>query len=142
MSGVRINRSLTIPDHEIDYRFTTSGGPGGQHANKASTRVELLWNVTASQTLGLRQRQRILGALRNRIDKDGNLRLTSDRHRSQMQNRSDVTERFRALIHDALIPAKPRVRTGPTRAAKERRLQDKKRRSQTKRARTVRLDDL
>ena len=142
MSGIRINRSLTIPGHEVEYRFTTSGGPGGQHANKASTRVVLLWNVTRSEALGPRQRQRILGALRTRIDKEGNLRLTSDRHRSQMQNRNDVTERFRALIHDALIPPKARVATGPTKASKERRLQAKKRRGATKRARTVRPDDL
>ena len=142
MSGIKINRSLVVPDQEVEYRFTTSGGPGGQHANKASTRVELLWNVTESQVLGPRQRQRIVGALRNRIDKEGNLRLSSDRHRSQMQNRNDVTDRFRTLIHDALIPPKPRIRTGPSRAAKERRLQDKKKRSATKQARQIRLDDV
>lgn len=142
MSGIQINRSLIVPHQEVEYRFTTSGGPGGQHANKASTRVELNWNVNTSAVLGPRQRQRILGALRNRIDKEGNLRLTSDRHRSQMQNRNDVTDRFRKLVHDALIPPKQRVRTGPSRAAKERRLQEKKRRSATKQARKVQLDDL
>lgn len=142
MSGVSINRSLIVPSHEIEYRFTTSGGPGGQHANKASTRVELIWNVTESQVLGPRQRQRIMGALRNRIDKEGNLRLSSDRHRSQMQNRNDVTERFRRLVRDALVPPKRRIATGPSQAAKERRLQDKKRRSATKRSRKVAPDDL
>ena len=142
MSGIQINRSLIVPDQEVEYRFTTSGGPGGQHANKAATRVELNWNVNTSAVLGPRQRQRILGALRNRIDKEGNLRLTSDRHRSQMQNRNDVTDRFRRLVHDALIPPKQRVRTGPSRAAKERRLQEKKRRSATKQARKVQFDDL
>ncbi len=142
MSGIKINRSLIVPDQEVEYRFTTSGGPGGQHANKASTRVELSWNVEESAVLGPRQRQRVLGALRNRIDKEGNLRLTSDRHRSQMQNRKDVTERFRKLVHTALTPPKQRIRTGPSRAAKERRLQEKKRRSATKQARKVRLEDL
>lgn len=141
MSGIKINRSLTIPDHEVEYRFTTSGGPGGQHANKASTRVVLLWNVMRSESLGPRQRQRILGALRTRIDKEGNLRLAGDRHRSQMQNRNDVTERFRTLLHDALIPPKARVGTRPTKASKERRLQSKKRRSETKRARKFRPED-
>lgn len=142
MSGIKINRSLIVPDQEVEYRFTTSGGPGGQHANKASTRVELNWNVTESAVLGPRQRQRILGALRNRIDKEGNLRLTSDRRRSQMQNRTDVTERFRKLVHDALIPPKQRIRTGPSRAAKERRLEAKRRRSATKRTRQIRPGDL
>lgn len=133
---------MTVPDHEIEYRFTTSGGPGGQHANKASTRVELTWNVTASQVLGPRQKQRILGALRNRIDKEGNLRLSSDRHRSQLQNRNNATERFRKLVADALVPPKRRVATGPTQAAKERRLKEKKKRSAIKQARKVTRDDL
>ena len=142
MSGIRINRSLIVPDQEIDFRFSPSGGPGGQHANKASTRAELSWNVARSSVLGPRQRQRITGSLRNRIDKDGTLRLSSDRYRSQLQNRNDVTERFRKLVHDALIPRKARVRTGPSQAAKERRLEDKKRRSAVKQARKVRLDDV
>lgn len=142
MSGIRINRSLIVPDQEIELRFTPSGGPGGQHANKASTRVELSWNVPNSPVLGPRQRQRITGALRNRMDKDGTLRLSSDRYRSQLQNRNDVTERFRKLVHEALIPRKTRVPSGPSHAAKERRLQDKKRRSAVKRARKVGLDDI
>lgn len=142
MAGIRINRSVTIPDHEIELTFSPSGGPGGQHANKASTRAELVWNVEASEALGPRQRQRVLGALRNRIDGSGRLRLTSDRHRSQMQNRNDVIERFAALVAQALVPAKPRVGTKPSRAAKERRLQEKKRRGEIKRGRRVRPEDL
>ncbi len=141
MGGIRINRSVTIPEHEVEYRFSASGGPGGQHANKAATRAELVWNVSSSEALGPRQRQRVLGSLRHRIDSAGNLRLASDRQRSQMQNRNDVTERFRTLVRDALVPPKPRVDTKPTRASKERRLTEKRKRSDTKQRRKVRFDD-
>ena len=142
MDDVKINRSLTIPGAELELRFSPSGGPGGQHANKAATRAELTWNVNDSQVLGPRQRQRLQGALRHRIDSSGNLRLTSDRNRSQMQNRNDATERFARLVRDALRPTKARVETKPSRASKERRLEQKKKRSQTKQNRRVRLGDL
>jgi ribosome-associated protein len=141
MSGIRINRSLLIPDHEIELRFSPSGGPGGQHANKAATRAELVWNLYSSTSLGPRQRQKIEGALRNRIDSAGNIRISSDRNRSQLQNRNDAVDRFRRLLLSALTPAKPRVDTKPTRASKERRLQEKKKRASVKRARRARPDD-
>ncbi|MDP9067651.1 MAG: aminoacyl-tRNA hydrolase [Actinomycetota bacterium] len=141
MSGIKINRSLTVPDQEIEFRFTTSGGPGGQHANKASTRVELIWNVSRSAVLGPRQRQRLLHGLRHRVDASGNLRLASDRNRSQMQNRNEAIERFRTLVSAALIPPKKRVETKPTKAAREKRLIEKKQRSEVKQKRKVRLDD-
>ena len=141
MGGIRVNRSVTIPEHEIEFGFSPSGGPGGQHANKAATRVELVWDVGASSALGPRQRQRVLGALRHRIDSSGRLRLTSDRHRSQLQNRKDVVERLTALVADALVPPKARIGTKPTRASSERRIQQKKRRSEIKRKRSIRPDD-
>ena len=142
MASIRINRNLEIPEHELEFRFTPSGGPGGQHANKAATRVELVWNVAGSPSLGPRQRQRLMGALRNRIDGSGNLRLASDRQRSQMQNRHDVIERFQTLIRRSLVPPKKRVGTKPSKASKERRLAAKKHRSDIKKNRKVRPDDL
>lgn len=142
MSAIRINRNLEIPEHELEFRFTPSGGPGGQHANKAATRVELVWNIADSSALGPRQRQRLMTTLRNRIDGNGNLRLASDRQRSQMQNRHDVVDRFATLIRRSLVPPKKRVETKPSRAAKEKRLAQKKHRSDVKKNRKVRLDDL
>lgn len=142
MDEIKINRSLKIPAAELELRFSPSGGPGGQHANKAATRAELSWNVNESQVLGPRQRQKLQGALRHRLDSSGTLRLTSDRNRSQMQNRNDVIERFAKLVADALRPTKHRVETKPSRASKERRLAQKKRRSETKQNRRVRLGDL
>jgi ribosome-associated protein len=142
MSGVRVNRSLLIPEDEIHLEFTTSGGPGGQHANKSSTRAVLVWNVDASRALGPRQRARIKGKLRHRIDSSGNLRLSSDAYRSQLRNREAVRERLRALVEAALRPEKKRIGTAPTRSSQESRLKSKRLRSGVKKARAKpRLDD-
>jgi ribosome-associated protein len=133
--SVRVNKRLTIPGSEIDLTFSPSGGPGGQHANRSSTRAELAWNVAASEVLGPRQRARIMERLGRRIDANGVLRLTSDAHRSQLRNRKDVLDRLGRLVADALRPIRSRVPTAPTKAAKERRLQEKRRRSEVKRLR-------
>lgn len=132
---VRVNKRLTIPASEIAFTFSPSGGPGGQHANRSSTRVELAWNVVASEVLGPRQRARIMERLDRRIDANGMLRITSDAHRSQLRNRKDALDRLGRLVADALRPPKSRVPTAPTKSAKERRLQDKRKRSDIKRLR-------
>jgi ribosome-associated protein len=132
---VRINSHLVIPSHELRLTHATSGGPGGQHANKVATRVDLRWDVASSPSLGPRQRARVMQGLRGRIDGAGVLRLSSDRHRSQLRNREDVLDRLAALVASALKPPKKRVATAPSAGAKERRLQAKKRRSAIKRAR-------
>ncbi len=140
--GVRVSRSLVIPEDEIRLEFTTSGGPGGQHANKSSTRAVLVWNVDSSRVLGPRQRARVKGKLRHRIDTAGNLRLSSDAHRSQLRNREAVRERLATIVEAALRPEKKRIGTKPTRSSKESRLASKKARSEIKRARQApRLDD-
>jgi ribosome-associated protein len=139
--SVRVNRSLEIPDDELEFTFSTSSGPGGQHANKAATRVDVAWNVAASRVLGPRQRDRIRSRLGRRIDSVGVLRLSSSRFRSQLRNRADVTERLAGLVAEALRPEKKRVVTRPTRASVERRLRAKKQRSATKQGRRARPDD-
>jgi ribosome-associated protein len=140
--GVRVSRSLSIPEDEIRLEFTTSGGPGGQHANKSATRAVLVWNVESSRALGPRQRARLKGKLRHRIDSAGNLRLSSDAHRSQLRNREAVRERLATMVEAALRPEKKRIDTKPTRSSKENRLATKKARSEIKRARAKpRLDD-
>ena len=135
MTDIRVGRSLNVPDSELRFSFSTSSGPGGQHANKVATRVTLEWNVDESRALGPRQQARIKTALRNRIDSAGVLRLSSDRYRSQIRNRDDVVGRFRRLIGDALRPRKARVRTQPTKSSVERRLRAKRRRGDLKRSR-------
>jgi ribosome-associated protein len=135
VSDIPVARGVRIPEHEIEFKFTTSGGPGGQHANRSATRVELSWNVDRTRALDARQRERVRAGLRHRIDSSGVLRLTSDRHRSQLRNRDDVTRRLASLVADALQIRARRLPTAPTAAAGQRRLQSKRRRSATKRLR-------
>lgn len=132
---LEIAPELTLPRGELTYRATRAGGPGGQHVNTSSTRVELWWDVAASPSLSEAQRARLLEKLASRLDAAGRLRLVSAGTRSQAQNRDEVTDRFRALIARALVVPKPRRKTKPTRASKEARLEQKKRRGAVKRMR-------
>jgi ribosome-associated protein len=133
--GVRVSRSVTIPDSELEFRYVRSGGPGGQHANKTSTKVELSWNVADSEALGPRQRSRLLENLGGRLEASGTLRLRSDKHRSQLRNKEDVIARLQALVSEALKVRKGRVATRPSKAAQNKRLDQKRRRSEVKQAR-------
>ena len=136
MAGeLKVTRSVTIPATELEFTFLPSGGPGGQHANRSSTKVVLAWDVGASRALGPRQKQRVHTALRSRIDSGGVLRLSSDKYRSQLRNREDVTRRLGELVARALRPVKKRTATAPTAAARARRLKEKRVRSQIKKAR-------
>lgn len=133
--AVHITDALSIPLSELRFRFARSSGPGGQHANRSATQVELLFDVAGSPSLSEAQRQLILEKLKPYIDKEGTLHLVSQTYRSQLRNREEVVERFRRLLRAALQVPKPRLPTRPTRAARERRLRAKRRRSEIKRLR-------
>jgi ribosome-associated protein len=135
-----IDASLAIPVSELKFRFTQSSGPGGQHVNKAATQVELLFDVARSPSLNEAERRRILQALARFIDGTGILHLTSQSTRSQLRNRQDVTERFQALLRQALKRRKKRRPTKPTADSREQRLEEKKRRSAVKRSRRTPQD--
>jgi ribosome-associated protein len=132
---LEITSNLHLPFSELEYRASRSGGPGGQHVNTSSTRIELWWDVTQSPTLTPEQRDLLLTRLAARLDAGGRLRLVSSGSRSQLRNREDVTERLRTLVAAALVPPKKRKRTVPTRAAKAARLEAKRRRGATKQQR-------
>lgn len=132
---LEIDEALRIPRAELTYRATRSGGPGGQHVNTSSTRVELTWDLAGSPSLTDEQRNRLLTRLAHRLDSAGVLRLTASRSRSQFRNREEVTERFRTLVAEGLKEPKRRRPTRPTRASKEARLRAKRRRSEIKRRR-------
>ena len=132
----------TVPERELRFRASRAGGPGGQHVNRVSTRVEVRWNVLRSPTLSPRQRELLLEKLSSRIDGKGELRVTSDQTRSQLQNKLAAIERLNVLVRDALYEPPPRKKTHPPRASKERRLQEKRRRSLTKQnRRPPKIDD-
>ena len=126
---MRVGRSLTIPLDELDWRFTASGGPGGQHANTANTRAELRFDIESSPSLGPRQRARLIGRY------GPVLRVVSSTHRSQLRNRHDAVERLTNMLADGLRIQTVRRPTGPSRGAVERRLDDKRKRSDAKRTR-------
>ena len=132
---IRVNRHVSIPHDEISFTFMPSGGPGGQHANRSSTKVVLEWNVESSRALGPRQKQKVQSALRSRIDASGVIRLSSDRHRSQMRNREDVVKRLADLVARSLRPVKHRTPTKPTASSRDRRIREKKHRGDIKRGR-------
>jgi ribosome-associated protein len=124
-----------IPVSELSFRFSRSSGPGGQHVNRTETRVELLFDLASSPSLSEYQRTRALQNLAPYLDKRGVLHLVSQSSRSQLRNREEVVERFRALMREALKTPRKRRATQPSKAARERRLQEKKRRGDTKRSR-------
>jgi ribosome-associated protein len=133
---IRIGAQLTIPRAELTFRATRSAGPGGQHVNTSSTRVELLWDVAGSPSLEEAQRALLLDRLGRRVDSRGVLRLVEARSRSQHQNREAAVERFTALLEAALKPRRVRKKTRPPASLREERLREKKRRSEVKRGRS------
>jgi ribosome-associated protein len=126
---------LRLPLGELDYRASRSGGPGGQHVNTSSTRVEVWWDVAASPSLSEEQRARLLTRLASRLDSSGRLRLVSSGSRSQLRNREDATARLQEVVAEALRVPKRRRPTRPTKASKTARLEAKRRRSSIKRER-------
>ena len=128
---------LEIPDGELEFVASRSGGPGGQNVNKVSSRVTLRFNVERSSALNSEQRIRIQRKLASRINKDGVLQVNAQRTRSQDLNRTDAVERFGELLRAALREDKARIRTGATRGSKEERLREKRKRTEVKRARAI-----
>ena len=130
-----VNDALAIPRAELSYQASRAGGPGGQHVNTSSTRIEVRWDVAGSPALSDAQRAQLLSRLAARLDSSGQLRLVAAGSRSQLRNREEVTERLRAVVAEALKVRKSRRRTKVPRAAKERRLDMKKKRGDVKRMR-------
>jgi len=126
---LRVNRSCAIALRELTWKFTASGGPGGQHANTANTKAELQFDIEESPSLGPRQRARLLEKL------GPSVRVASSERRSQLQNRELALERLRTMLGEALAIERPRVATKPSRTAKVKRVESKRRHSEIKRGR-------
>jgi ribosome-associated protein len=132
---LRVRGSVVIPETELTWRFSRSSGPGGQSVNTADSRVELLWDVLGTEVLHPAQKQRAAERLGPRLV-DGVLTVAASEHRSQYRNRLAAEERLVALVAESIAPPpRPRRPTRPTRGSIERRITDKKRRSQTKKHR-------
>ncbi len=127
--SIRVTRSVLLPLSEVELRFSRSSGPGGQHANTSATRVEATLDVERSQALTDAQKRRVIARA------GPVLRAVAQDERSQLRNRELAVERLVATLREALRVQRPRVPTKPTTAARERRLEQKRRRSELKRLR-------
>lgn len=137
---IQITPQIIIPDHEIDLEFVRASGPGGQNVNKVSTAVQLRFDVANSPSLPDPVRERLSELAGGRITNDGVLVINARRYRTQVRNRQDAVERFVELIREATIKPQQRKRTKPSRAARRKRLEDKRRHSEKKRHRRLRPD--
>ncbi len=129
---LEISPELALPDAELSFTASRSGGPGGQNVNKVATRVTVAFALARSAVLSDEQKARVRERLASRISRDGVLRVVAQRHRTQAANRRAALERLAELLRSALEVETPRVATRPSRAAKERRVTEKKLRSLVK----------
>lgn len=138
---VQILDDLDIPEAELSFTTSRSSGPGGQNVNKVNTRVTLLFDVDKSPSLSPQQRELLRLRLPGRINRDGVLRVVSQRHRTQSANRETAVRRFAGLLQEALVEAPERMPASLPDAAKEKRLEAKRRRSRVKRERAFEFED-
>ena len=130
-----VNARVSVPRHELEFRASRAGGPGGQHVNTSSTRIELTWNVERTTALSEAERARVKEKLAAKLDGEGTLRVVASEMRSQSQNRERAVERFADLLRRALTVQKARRKTKPHRGAVEERLREKKKKSERKKDR-------
>ncbi len=133
--AIRITHTVAIPRSELIVRATRSGGPGGQHVNTSSTRIEITWDVIRTRALSDDERTRVLARLGSRVSDEGTVRVVASDSRSQRQNRERAETRLSDLIRRALAVPKARKRTRVPRGAVEARLEDKRRLRERKRRR-------
>lgn len=132
--GLRVTASLLIPESELTWRFSASGGPGGQHANTSNTRAEVVWDIANSPSLRDTHRERLLARLGEEV------RVAADDERSQLRNRNLARQRLAQKVRESLHVPRTRRATKPTKGSVERRLQAKTRTSQVKAQRRGRPD--
>jgi ribosome-associated protein len=141
MRPLTVSRKLVVPPHELKWRFSRSSGPGGQSVNTSDSRVELSVDVGQSSAFSPLLRERAMRRLGDRLV-DGVLTVTASEHRSQLRNREAALARMADQLRAAIAPPRPpRKATKPSRAARERRLDEKKHRGQIKRMRRPSRDD-
>ena len=135
---IRLNRGIVIDERELEFDFIRSSGPGGQNVNKVSTAVRLRFNVRGSSSLPEDVRARLIRLAGRRFGDDGFLTIQARTGRTQESNRRDAIERFVELLERAVVRPTPRRATKPTAGSRERRLESKRRRGDTKQARRSR----
>ncbi len=129
-------------ESEFEFKTSRSGGKGGQNVNKVETKIEIIFDVINSALLNEAEKKKVLLKLKNRIDKNGVLRLTSQTERSQYMNKEKAIMKFYSLIEKAVKEEKPRTKTKPSKASKEKRIETKKKTSVKKVMRKFQLKDI
>lgn len=124
---ISVTPTISLRDDELQFQFKLASGPGGQNVNKVATAAELRFDVAGSPSLPEAVRARLRALAGSRMTQEGELLITARRFRSQERNRQDAIERLSALIQKAAEPPKPRIKTKPSRAAKQRRMDEKRR---------------
>ena len=132
---LEVTPDIVIPDDEFEWKFVRASGPGGQNVNKVSSAVQLRFLLPINTSLPVAARNRLRRLAGQKINDDGTILISARTTRSQDQNRRDALERLAELLRSALVEPKPRKKTRPTRASKERRIDTKKRRGTTKQQR-------
>ncbi len=130
-----VTRSLRVPRAEFEVTYTHSSGPGGQNVNKVATKARLRWNVVGSPSITDAVRERFLQSYGSRLTNDGDLLLTSQKHRTREKNARDCLERLREMLRAVATPPRKRKKTKPSRRAVQRRLDEKRRKSDRKKQR-------
>lgn len=123
---------IQIPDAELTWTFSRSGGPGGQNVNKVSSKALLRWNLLTTAAFGFEPKALLIARLGGRLTKEGDLLISSQRFRDQPRNQEDCKAKLLTLLSEALRPVKVRRPTKPTRGSQERRVQAKKRQARKK----------
>lgn len=137
-----LNRNLTIPADELQFSYSRSSGPGGQNVNKVNSKATLRWNVEQSSVLPADLKRRFKRQQSHRINQQGELVISSQRHREQPRNARDCLEKLRAMLLEAMQPVKSRKETKVPRGVRQRRLREKKQQAEKKqRRKSPRLDD-
>lgn len=139
---IKVTQDISLREDEIDWDFVRASGPGGQKVNRSATAVQLRFDVANSKSLPGVVRRRLMRLAKNRISKEGILILESSEHRTQDRNRKQALEKLAELIRKAAEKPKKRIRTKPSRAARRRRLKDRRKQAEKKRyRRPPRLDE-
>ena len=133
---LKITKTITIPDDELEFEFIQSSGPGGQNVNRVATAVQLRFDAARSPSLPEDVRRRLLRMAGRRLTREGVIVIDARTHRTQERNRKDALERLVSLIRKAAERPRPRRPTSPTAASRRRRLEGKNRRSRIKRMRS------